>query len=274
MSTVLAAHNAQRSRTFPYLRDQLVAADPLPDAPNAWDGLPTARLHTEKLRENRIVSADQTEPASEIFDMLRTNVFRRLQQNKWTSIAITSPSAGCGSSLVAVNLAFSLARQEDCRVVLVDLNLRQPHLADLMGLDETRTLEEALSGDTPIAQAVLRCSPNLGVLATSHAVPNPAELLQSARIGEAIDALQQQLSPHVILYDMAPLRPHDDTLAFLPKADCALLVAEAEETTFEQVDLCEFEISQATSLLGIVLNKCRFTADPLLVGNQQASRKG
>ena len=40
--------------------------------------------------------------------------------------------------------------------------------------------------------------------------------------------------------------------------DCAILVLEAEETTAEQANACEIELSEATPLLGVVLNKCRY----------------
>jgi protein-tyrosine kinase len=225
-------------------------------------------LDPERLSGSGIVSVDGSDPAAEVFDMLRTQVYRRLQQNKWTSVAVVSPRAGCGSSLVATNLAFGLARQDDCRVLLVDLNLRQPQLAALMGIDNPFELEQTLQNEAPLDASVLRCGSNLALLAYNGAVKHPAELLQSVRIAEALTTLRQRLAPDVILYDMAPLRPHDDSLAFLPQADCALLVLEAEKTTAEQADLCAFEITQATSMLGVVLNKCRFPADPLLVGSK------
>ena len=42
----------------------------------------------------------------------------------------------------------------------------------------------------------------------------------------------------------------DDTLGFLPKADCALLVCAAGSTTLSQIDACERELSNVTNVVG------------------------
>ena len=50
----------------------------------------------------------------------------------------------------------------------------------------------------------------------------------------------------------------DDTIAFLPRVDCALLIAAAETTAVKEIDNCEREIAAQTNVMGIVLNKCRY----------------
>ena len=58
----------------------------------------------------------------------------------------------------------------------------------------------------------------------------------------------------VVIFDMSPLLGCDDTLAFLPKVDCALLVAASGDTRVE--DLKEAKrILGKTNILGTVLNK-------------------
>jgi len=49
----------------------------------------------------------------------------------------------------------------------------------------------------------------------------------------------------------------DDTLAFLDKVDCTLLVVEAEVTPVADVDRCEQELAQNNNVLGVVMNKLR-----------------
>ena len=44
-----------------------------------------------------------------------------MHQNKWQVLAITSPTAGCGKTLTAINLALSVARQPECSALLVDM---------------------------------------------------------------------------------------------------------------------------------------------------------
>lgn len=76
-----------------------------------------------------------------------------------------------------------------------------------------------------------------------------------------IEEMRQRMSPHVILFDMPPMLSNDDVLAFLPHVDCAILVAAAEQSTLDEVDVCEQELSERTNVLGVVLNKCRFSPE-------------
>ena len=47
----------------------------------------------------------------------------------------------------------------------------------------------------------------------------------------------------------------DDAIAFLPHVDSALLVAGAGKTVPAEIDECEAQITHATTLIGVVLNK-------------------
>ena len=47
-------------------------------------------------------------------------------------------------------------------------------------------------------------------------------------------------------------------MAFVGKVDCVLLVAAAETTTIQEVDVCERDLASQTNVLGVVLNKCRY----------------
>ena len=58
---------------------------------------------------------------------------------------------------------------------------------------------------------------------------------------------------------MPPMLMSDDAMAFLPHVDCVLLVAAAEKSRLDEVDKCEQELAEQTNVLGVVLNKCRYT---------------
>src|ERR1700749_3884883 len=48
--------------------------------------------------------------ANSAYNLLRTRIVRRLQENGWNTVAITSPSRTSGTTLTAINLAISIAR--------------------------------------------------------------------------------------------------------------------------------------------------------------------
>lgn len=73
--------------------------------------------------------------------------------------------------------------------------------------------------------------------------------------------MQQKMNPDVVLFDMPPMLSNDDVVAFLPNVDCVILIAASEQSTLAEVDICEQELSDRTNVLGVVLNKCRFTPE-------------
>ncbi|WP_426233094.1 CpsD/CapB family tyrosine-protein kinase [Pararhizobium sp. DWP3-4] len=227
----------------------------------AWGNLASLDPAPDTVFRNRIVTIDRSDPAHVPFDMMRTTVLQNLRQNGWTSIAITSPTASCGKSLVALNLAFSLAHQLDRRTLLVDLNLKLPQIGEMLGVTARASMEDFLKGDAPIQDIFLRYGENLAVAVNDRPVQFSAELLQSLEAVRVLQDLRLRMGPDVILYDLPPMLSSDDVTAFLPNVDCAILVAAAEHSTFAEVDRCERYLSERTNMLGVVLNKCRYCTD-------------
>lgn len=224
---------------------------------SVWAGLPEIRLQSDLIEANRLVTVNRLDPAYAAFDLVRTKVLQILREKDWTSVAITSPGDECGKSLVAANLAFSLAHQQDCRTLLVDLDLKEPAIARLLGIKDPPVLHAFLRGELPVGDVFRRHGENLALAANRRSVTYSSELLQSIDAGKALKAMRQTLAPDVILYDMPSMLSSDDVVAFLPNVDCAILVVAAEQTTFEELDVCERELSERTNLLGVVVNCCR-----------------
>ncbi|THK39039.1 chromosome partitioning protein [Ensifer sp. MPMI2T] len=226
-----------------------------------WEKLPPLRTDPRVAARNRIVTTSRLNPAHVAFDMMRTKLLQQLQQNNWTTVAVTSPTPGCGKTFVALNLAFSLANQKECRTVLVDLDLKRPKVAKMLGVEVPSTIENFLKGENEIADVFLRHGDNLAIGANRQAVPFSAELLQSRETVRVLQEMRQRMGPDVVLFDMPPMLTNDDVVAFLPNVDCVILVAAAEQSTLGEVDICEQELSARTNVLGVVLNKCRFAPE-------------
>ncbi|RVE84313.1 CpsD/CapB family tyrosine-protein kinase [Sinorhizobium meliloti] len=226
-----------------------------------WERLPLLQTDPRHIVRSRIVTTTRPSPARAAFDMIRTKLLQEFTQNNWTTAAITSPTASCGKTVVALNLAFSLANQKECRTVLVDLDLKRPQIANTLGIEAPQSIERFLQGEIEIGDVFLRHGNNLAIGANRQSVSFSAELLQSRETVRVLEEMRQRMSPHVILFDMPPMLSNDDVLAFLPNVDCAILVAAAEQSTLDEVDVCEQELSERTNVLGVVLNKCRFSSE-------------
>ena len=192
------------------------------------------------------------------FDALRTKVLQQMRVNGWRRVAITSPGAACGKSTVALNLAFSLARQPDMRAMLLDLDLRRPSLGRMVGLTQKLHFPDVLKGQRSFGENALRYGANMALACGSRVERNAAELLASPNTAAALDRIEAEYAPDIMVFDMPPMLATDDMMSFASQVDCVLLLAAAERSTIKEIDACERELASQTNVLGIVLNKCRY----------------
>ena len=195
------------------------------------------------------------DPANASFDLLRTRLLQALKARGWSQVAITSPTKGCGKTFVAANLALSLSRRASCRTVLMDLDLRMPSLATVLGVRQPGRIFDFLTGARPIEAHLRRVAPNLAVALNATPVFDSAELIQEPPMARTLAAMRATLRPDVVLYDLPPALACDDVIAFLPQVDGVLLVAGGGITSAEQVRECERLFADHAPLLGVILNK-------------------
>ncbi len=228
-----------------------------PDHEDAWNKLriiadapkfgPDARI--------RLITCRPEDPASVAFDLLRTRILRTLQTNGWSRVAITSPTAGCGASFTAANLALSLARLPHIRTALVDLNLRAPGLADTFNIRKTGAIEPFLAGKMLPAQHLFRIGQNLALCLNDTPVEGSVAMLQHPNTIRVLNDLNRSLLPQVTIYDLPPMLEADDAEAFLPQVDGVLLVSDGGRTDADQLRECERLLNGQPPLLGVVLNR-------------------
>lgn len=235
-----------------------VAVPESDDVADRWAVLKPANIPAQALRENLLVSYSGGSGAGP-FDMLRTRILQQARANGWKRVALVSSQSGSGKTTVAANLAFSFGRQSDLRTMVLDFDLRRPALAKILGLSCTHTMADVLQGRVAFADHGLRYGDNVALGLNSGSVETSSEILQAQKTSEVIAALETEYAPDIMLFDMPPLLVADDNFGFLKNVDCALLLAEAERTTISQVDQAERQVAALTNVMGVVLNKCRYT---------------
>lgn len=216
---------------------------------------PVVHVSRARLDDHRIISAAGTDPTHTAIDMLRTRVEKARQDNSWKTIAVTSPTPGCGKTMIALNLAYSLSRMPNCRIVLLDLDLKKPSVAKTLGVAARGSIGQFLEGNAEAGDCFLTLNDDLVVAVNTDRIRHSSELLQSSRMSELLDFVRTHLSPTVLLFDLPPMLNCDDVQAFLPRVDAVLLVIAAGTTTGPELSECEHQISQSDKLLGVVMNK-------------------
>lgn len=160
------------------------------------------------------------------FRVIRTNMLIASAGAGGQSVLITSAGLGEGRSLVAANLAVSLA-QAGKRVLLVDADMRKPTIHRLFDLPQAPGLSDHLAGTARTSDAVHSASvEGLSVLSSGAQPPNPAELLGSPQFTSLLQTWQERFdwvvidSPPVIAAADASVIAHATTgVLFVVGAD-------------------------------------------------------
>lgn len=230
--------------------------------PDIWQPLATFAPVAKLMARQRIVSFDTDSdkgPGVVAFDMLRTKVLQQMRTNGWKRLAITSPGADCGKTTVAMNLAFSLSRQPEIYTIVAEMDMRRPAMAKTFGLSGDTGFSAVIDGKADFADIAMRPRPNLAFGLNYARARNPSELLQSSTIGQVLAGIEERFAPDLTIFDMPPMLLSDDTMAFMGQVDCVLLVAAAESTSLGEIDVCERDLATQTNVMGVLLNKCRYT---------------
>lgn len=216
------------------------------------DLLPLDPAHLER---HRIVTLDQANQLRRPFDLLRTQVLQRMQEKGWRSVAVTSPSQQSGKTMVAINLALSIAHHPSRTALLVDFDLRRPQVAACLGLPQGVSLNEVLTGETGLSDAIVHAGiPRFLVLPTQRRMAGAAEMLASERVARILTTLRDQYAERILVLDLPPVVAVDDALAVLPRVDCVLLVVGSGSSTKREIEESQRHLARF-NLLGVVVNK-------------------
>ena len=178
---------------------------PTPSADDFWSALRELRPNQSRLEDNRLIPTAQADAAHVPIDMLRTRVAAMMEEKGWKTLAVTSPTAGCGKTTIAVNLAFSMARRRQGRVVLIDLDFRRPRVGTLLEFSPKSQLEDLFEGKARLADCFSRIGNNLAVAVNTQPVGRAAELLHSETTKKALAEIQRDLQPDMIICDLPPM---------------------------------------------------------------------
>ncbi len=251
----IAVMNAHRETGAPEAAGAAPAAAAPVDPDAIWGRIESVSLDPRHLARRRVIGGDRHDPAHVAFDVLRTRLLQALKARGWSRVAVTSPSQGCGKTFVAANLALSLSRQASCRTVLMDMDLRLPRLAAVLGIEDPGSMHGFLTGAAPAERYLRRIRPNLAAGLNAHPVSDAAEVMQEPRTAAVLEAMQIALRPDVVLYDLPPALAYDDVIAFMPQVDGVLLVAGGGITQAADIRKCERLFADQVPLLGVILNR-------------------
>lgn len=203
---------------------------------------------------NLITLSEPRSQAAEAYRTLRTNLTFAALDNPIETLVVTSAAPDEDKSKILANLAVTMAQSER-RTILVEADLRRPGLREVFGIDSERGLtsmivEEAALDSPPLIETGVE---NLWLLPSGPLPPNPADLLGSQRMEQAIGALKARAD--VVLFDAPPVASVTDAVVLGTKVDGALLIVSAGRTRREHVERAKELLERVhVRIVGTVLN--------------------
>lgn len=193
---------------------------------------------------------------SEAFRALRTALLLSQPDHPPQVILVTSALPREGKTTAAANLAVTLAQLGD-KTVLVDADLRKPGVGRLLNLGTGKYagLSSYLAGVSTLDLVTVPhpAIPNLAAIPTGPLPPNPADLLSSHKLADAIVELRTKYK--FVVIDSPPIMAATDAVILSVQADGVLLVVRSGETPKEAFTrTCDLLTSVKSRLLGVVLN--------------------
>lgn len=196
---------------------------------------------------------DETKTAgAESFRVLRSRIYDIATQRSLKRILTTSSLPGEGKTFVAVNLARSIVRQPERRVLLIDGDLRCPCLHLAFGAPSKPGLTEYLRGELD-EYGVIQSGPieNLCIIPAGDKAHDPSELLLNGRMKTLLDFVAPIFD--FVILDSPPIVPVHDASSLAELCDGTLFVVRAGATDHEVAAKGAAEFKNK-NLLGAVLN--------------------
>jgi protein-tyrosine kinase len=186
-------------------------------------------------------------------------------------IMMASALPGEGKTFTSINLALSIALDQDVSVLLIDADVAKPHITKTFGVDAEPGLLDVLRDETLDADSVILPTdvPGLSILPTGRRSENASELLSSHRMTNTMAALIAEDPNRIVLVDSSPLLLTNESRVLAQVAGQIVVVVRAGITP-QQAVLDAIDFLGEDKAISLVLNQSRAATSPNYYGYPEA----
>lgn len=147
-------------------------------------------------------------------------------------LVVTSSVPGEGKTFTAINLAFSLARERDYKVVLIDGDVLKSRATEAFGLENKRGFGDLLADERlPVESALFGSDvQSLWVMPAGRRDPLFAEHLSSRRADQVLAHISRLRPAQILVIDSPPLLPIAEGPLLAARAGQVVMVIRAGAT--------------------------------------------
>jgi protein-tyrosine kinase len=222
-------------------------------------GFPTARVinyaESAVVKHKILAHPFVDQDLNERFRLLRAKIVGETQQTDDRSFLITSTQNMEGKTFTAINLAITFAREVDHKVLLVDINVKNPSVLKYLGIDEQPGLLDCMHDNVPLSDMLI-CPgiDRLMLLPLGCGRLKSAELLRSRKTREVLQEMKRRNPDLYIILDGPAMCDGVDAIVLSDFIDQTLFVV--EHGVIKQQKLAEaVGHLDKNKILGAVFNK-------------------
>lgn len=166
-----------------------------------------------------------------------------------------------GKTFTSINLAMSLALEQDITVLLVDADVAKRHISRIFGLEKEPGLLDALKDDTLDLESLIVPTdiPGLSILPAGNRTSIATELLSSSHMERTVARLGAHSPNRIVLLDSPPLLLTSESRAIAAVVGQVVVVVNAQSTPQQAVVDAVSHIPSDKSV-GFILNQCNVRA--------------
>ncbi len=215
-------------------------------------------MRRKNKKGNQNVNADALNfMIREAYKTARTNIDYSIIKKGCKKVLFTSSSKGEGKTLSSVNIASALAQQVDTKVIIVECDLRRPHVHLALNLTPSPGLANCLNGECALEDIIKPTHlANLSAICYGAIPPNPSELLSSDSMTTIINRLSEEYD--YVIFDAPPVGVVIDAVPIIKQSDGVVLVIRNNSTTYPQLNKTIDTINRSGGkTLGVIVNRVK-----------------
>ncbi len=190
----------------------------------------------------------------ESYRSIRTNLMSILSVYEGSkSVVITSPETTDGKTLTVSNIAISFSQLGNCKVLLIDADMRKPKIQRIFSAKGEMGLSDYLGGFTDTVPIEKTKYDNLDIVTAGTIPPDPTRLILSNNFARFLEYAKANYD--YVFFDAPPVNLLTDAVLIAKQTLGCVLVVRYDFTTKEGLATAKNEIeSGSAELLGVILN--------------------
>jgi len=215
----------------------------------------TVKLVPEVVTANRCITFDGQPQLVDAYKILRTQILQKMQQMGGTTLMVTSAQPGDGKTTTAINLAFTMAKEFQQTVLLVDCDLQQQDVHKQLGYASDKGLIDYLLDDCPVSDLFTWPEiEKITVISGGRTIRESSELLGSPRMKELVVDMKTRYPSRFVIFDMQSISAGADALVFAPLVDHIIMVVQEGKTPIPDIKRT-LKMLPEEKVLGLMLNR-------------------